>query len=262
MTSIGQHKRLIQIAPLMVPPSGINHDWSDISTMRKFGNNPDIDTATTPEDVWSYGGTYTFLSSAATLYASSSDAGDAVEITVEGLDADWNVQTSTVTLNGQSQVEIGSGLTWIRCYRAYNSDSTDLAGDVYVAESDTLTGGVPDTASKVKAMIVAAEQQTNMAIYTIPAGYTGYFMRGYISQVISRSSYAVVELRARLFGGVFRTGIRDGLVSTGSSRIDQYYPIPAAYPPKTDIKATVTEVGANNMDISAGFDLLLVKNSS
>lgn len=251
--------RAQQGLPIIIPPSGVSNDWATVLQVDKFGNNPNIGTLTDPEDVWSQGGTYTFLSSAATLYASCS-AASTVTIFVEGLDANYNIQTATVTLNGQNQAEIGSGLTWLRVYRAYNSSGTNLAGDVYIAETDDLTGGVPDTASKIKAKILTNEQQTLMAIYTIPAGYTGYLLRWYVSEVNPKSSYAIVELQARAFGGVFRVRRRDGVTSDGNSRLSEQPPIAYAFTEKTDIKVVVREVGANDMDISAGFDLLLVSN--
>ena len=48
------------------------------SYVGKFGENPDVDTGTTPEDVWEGGGAYTYDAdaSAPIQYLSSSDAGD------------------------------------------------------------------------------------------------------------------------------------------------------------------------------------------
>ncbi len=245
-------KRAEMILPAIVPLA--DHDWTDIKQVDKFGANPDISTTTDPEDIWDQGGTYTFLSSAQTLYISSSDNSDTVDITVEGLDANWALQTATKALTGQTQTALAG--TWLRVFRAYNADSTNLAGDVYVAETDDLTGGVPDTASKIKAKITSTAQQTLMAIYTIPTGYTGYMLRWYASQAIGQSNYAIVELQAKASGNVFRTKRRVGLTSGGN--LQEKFPIALGFAAQTDLKIVCREVGANNMDVSGGFDMILV----
>lgn len=232
------------------------------SSVHKFGRNPDVDIDTDPEDVWSYGGSYTFLSSAQTLYVSSSDASDTTQsIKVEGLDANWEPQTQSATLNGQNQVALSG--TWLRVFRAYNDSGTNLNGDVYVAESDTLTGGVPDTASKVKAHVESVYQQTLMAIYTIPAGKTGYLVKWYIT-INSNGSTSEKEcdaaLYTRLDGKVFRLKEYVGLDNHGAGSWNYDYPIPLKLPEKTDVKVVADTVSSNNTDVTAGFDIILIDN--
>lgn len=153
---------------------------SDIPTILKFGRNQAV--GLTEEDLWLYGGEETLLTSAATMYASCTDNTNGVGqvLVVEGLDANWVSQEGRVTLTGQTQAAItkedGSAATWTRIHRAYQiSAAPDPVGDVYIAESDTLTLGVPDTATKVHGLIdfSDAAQQTQKAIYTIPAGHVG-----------------------------------------------------------------------------------------
>ena len=241
--------------PIIVPIR--NHNWNDVKQVEKFGANHVVDTATDPEDCWSQGGTYTFLAAAATLYVSSDSAADtAKSINVQGLDANWNLQTKSVTLTGQTQAVIGG--TWLRVFRAYNESATTLAGNVYIAETDTLTTGTPQTASKIKAKIDLGDGQTMMAIYTVPNGYTAYMTRWYTTLAISRASYAVVQMKKRLSGGVFRTTREVGLTGAGNSIYQESLNIAIPFPAKTDIKITILEVGANDMNIDGGFDLLLV----
>lgn len=240
--------------PVIIPL--VDHNWNDLIQVEKFGGNPTIDTDTDPEDVWDQGGIYTFLNSSAVLYASSSDGGDTVDINIQGLDANWDIQTQSVTLTGTAQVAISG--SWMRVFKAYNEDSTDLAGDVYIAETDTTSAGVPDTASKIKAKVILSKQQTLMAIYTVPNGYTAYMTRWYVSQAISKSSYAVIELLSRENGGVFRTKRHVGVNSDGGSQWNEPLNPAIPFPAKTDIKVNVVEVGASDMDIAAGFDLILV----
>jgi hypothetical protein len=242
--------------PIIIPIR--NHNWNDVKQVEKFGANHDVDTNSDPEDCWTQGGTYTFLTTATALYASSSSAADTVSINVQGLDGDWNLQTKSVTLTGQTQALIPG--TWLRVFRAYNESATLLAGDVYIAgdAGAAITGGVPDVASLIKAKIDLGDGQTMMAIYTVPNGYTAYMTRWYATLAVSRASYAVVQLRKRASGGVFRASREIGLTGAGNSIYQELLNIAIPYASKTDIKITIKEVGANDMDVDGGFDLLLV----
>lgn len=235
-----------------------------ISTINKFGHNLGIDTNTVPEDVWDGGGTYNFIAddSPVTLYASSTDAGDNQIINGQGLDAGFNLQSGNVTLNGQSQVEIGSGLTWTRFFRGYNTNGTAFSGTVYIAESDTLSGGVPQTSSKIKAIINPTYQQTEMAIYTVPAGYTAAIEAWWVSILRGATTKAAdVLLYRRDYGGVFRDLMHVGISTTGTGYYRHPFTPAIKLLEKTDIKITVDNVTSNNTIITGGFDITLNANT-
>ena len=72
---------------------------------RNFGYNSDIDTTTNPEDIWDYGGQYTFGSdSGETIRVSSSNTGDTDSFTVQGLDENFLNKSVTLNLSGQTPV--------------------------------------------------------------------------------------------------------------------------------------------------------------
>ena len=235
------------------------------SLVFKFGRNPDIDTGTDPEDVWTYGGTYTYNDTPSIQYISSSNALDiGMEITVEGLDENYNPQSITVALNGQNQTQIGTGETFVRVFRAYNSGPLEFAGNLLIYD-DTVTSvtlGVPSPTTSIKAEVKAIEQQTYMAIYTIPAGKTGYFLGGAISLTTGASANksAIVDLKTRQFGGVFRSQETIAITSTGTSNFSQNLHAlgPLKIPEKTDVKARGREVDANDTGVAAYFSILLV----
>src|SRR5210317_907931 len=89
-------------------------------SVHKFGFNSSVDT--TLATVWDQGGLYSYLGSASALYISSSSANDtaagtgARTVTVSGLDNNFDQKVETVTLNGQSGVEL-NGSTWFRVNR-------------------------------------------------------------------------------------------------------------------------------------------------
>jgi hypothetical protein len=232
------------------------------SEVLKFGRNPEIDTANAA-DIWTMGSaatgrqqyTYTFMSSAAALYISSSNATDTQVYEVQGLDADWTLQTATVTAAGQTKTAITG--TWIRVFRVRNSGTTNNAGSVYIYEDDTPTAGVPATKSKIKAHIEIGQNQTLMAIYSIPANTTAYLYSFYASMNRSVSTGgADMFLYVRPFGGVFQVKYVLGTIGAGSGLFQHEYQIPLEIEPKSDIKVRA-EVNANDTDISAGFDLVL-----
>jgi len=240
----------------------------DHSLIFKYGRSPELNSSDAPADVWTYADNaadYTYPTVAATNYISSSDNADTTEITVEGLDADWNPQTATVTLAGNTKTEIGTGLTWIRVFRAFNSGSSSIAGTVYVYEDDTTsTPGVPDDPTKVKAHILAVDQQTYMALYTVPDGHTAYFLGGAVSLITGASSSksATVELQTTNGNGIFLSKELIQLVSAGSSNFaqDLHALGPLAIPARTDVKARIRTIGANSTGITAYYGILLVRD--
>ncbi len=227
------------------------------SFVNKFGGNDDVDAGDTPVDIWSFGGAYTFSTTADIDTVSSSSASDTTNVVIEGLDTNWEHVTQEVTLTGQTAVELTTPL--IRCYRMYNAGSVNFDGDIYTSVAGTLTAGVPVDAD-VRAMITKGDEQTMMAIYTVPAGKTAFLVDSYSTLGRTRSSIATMEMRVRGFGGVFKLKNRITLGSDGNSSFQKENALFAAVPEKTDIKMQCSYVSINSVEITAGFDILLVDN--
>lgn len=243
-------------------------DVSGHSLVFKYGRNDDIDTGSDPEEIWTYGGTYTYNNTPSVQYISSDNATDLGQIiTVEGLDENYEELSLTVVLNGQNQTQIGTGETFVRVYRAFNSGPTEFAGNLLIYD-DTNGGvvlGVPTVTSSIKAEIRAIDQQTYMGLWTVPADHTAFFLGGAISITTgaSASKSATIELRTRPFGGVFISRELIGLSSTGSSSFSQDLNAlgPLRIPEKTDIQTRAREVSANDTGVSVYFSVLVVNNS-
>jgi len=181
------------------------------SVVHKFGHAENIDTADNDVIVWD-GPTVSdnykltpaqlFSSTTADIDSISSDnAGDTVDITIQGLDGTYALVTQTATLNGQTRVALDTPL--MRVFRAYNDSGTALAGDVYIYVNGAVTGGIPDTDADVKAIVQAGQEQTLMAIYTVPAGYTAYMSVLYMSITSRVASNATLSQFRRERGGRF-----------------------------------------------------------
>ncbi|MBL4886762.1 MAG: hypothetical protein JKY95_19825, partial [Planctomycetaceae bacterium] len=136
-------------------------------------------SSTAFETLWDQGGDLTYLTSDTQLYISSSSASDTtVLVRVEDMTDDYERITYTVQTNGQTQVALpGLSFRTVQCLVLLGSDTP--VGDLYIAESDTLTLGVPDTASKIKSKIAlapfdagefASTNITHNGFFTVPAG--------------------------------------------------------------------------------------------
>jgi hypothetical protein len=163
----------------------------EVHVIDKFGYNSAVGTGG-EEDIWSVGGEETMLTSGATMYVSCTDNVNGVgqTIRVYGLNENWHQVYGQAVLTGNTQAEIkdmdGGAMTFTRIHRAFQSSAgADPVGDVYIAESDTLTGGVPDTATKIHGKVdyTNAAQQTQKAIFTIPRDHIGliYEVQGYLA---------------------------------------------------------------------------------
>ena len=221
----------------------------------KFGENPDIDTGTIPEDIWEYGGEYIYDADGTAPIVSlvSDDASDTEEIVVQGLDIDGNLVTQSIILTGTTRVALTTPL-W-RVFRMFNNGSVAIAGTVYCYTS---TGNTP-APSEVRAIISGSNNQTLMAIYTIPKGKVGFLVRGELG--CSRSQTAGASQCAydsRRYGKVFRVKKRVDITNQGTSAYTDKRTAPDPIPSLTDIKLAVENVSANNTGVFGTFDILLI----
>jgi hypothetical protein len=231
------------------------------SSVYKFGYNPDING--TEETVWSQGGDVVWPAAAFTAFISSSSTADtsagtgAQTVTVEGLDENYAVQSVTVSMNGQTQVQIGDASGWIRINRAFVATAGSggtAAGTVYIAATG-VSSGVPT--GTIYASITDGNQ-TQMAVYTVPASHTLYLDDLIFTAAISQANnYATVKLNTRDFGSnVFRTKFINVLQSN-ELIIDFEFPL--AIPEKTDIECRAVTSNTNNQ-IGASFQGVLIAN--
>lgn len=244
-------------------------DVSNTTFVHKFGNAPDFDATDGLVTVWdgAEDGTaweqmvYVYSTSAAIDSISSSNGADTQTINIQGLDVNYNIVSQEITLNGQTRVTLSTNL--IRAFRGFNISATPFLGHVIVYENTALAGGVPVDTTKIRVVIDPLAQQTNMAVYTIPAGYTGYMRDWYAATAgANKNSNYVIELIAKEQGGVFRNKHNSALSDNGTSAYQHKYEEPEIFLEKTDIemRCSVLSAGATAASVSGGFDLVLVEN--
>lgn len=222
------------------------------------GRNTDVDLAAA-EDIWTGGAVYapptaarlhTLVSGSA---ADASDGTGARTITVIGLDSSFLVQSETVTLNGTT------GVSTTKSYRRILSLRVATAGSG-LANAGAITATAA-TDSTVSARIEIGKNRSEMAIYTVPAGKTAYFMCWYGSINLSLITGAVdlsllVKFNCDVSTSVYENICSRGVVATGTSSFTQASAIPFPINGPADIKIQCA-AKADNHDVSAGFELAL-----
>ena len=214
----------------------------------KFGYNPEIQNIS--ETIWDYGGVYTYLTTdvAMTVTSSAGVADNGVVVTVAGLDANYNEVSETVTLAGAGTATTTQ--TFLRVYRAYLDDSQDATGAISITNAGT-----------VYAYIGAAENQTLMALWTVPAGYTAYIFQTDVTSFTEQNNkIATISMRIRDFGdNYFRTRDKFDVFQASTSQV-YHFPIPV--PEKSDIEFRAIASSSNaDLKVAARFDIVYIENS-
>ena len=221
----------------------------------KFGENLDVDGSM--ETIWDAGGLYTYLTSAGVLTVTSTDGDDAAAgtgartVTVEGLDANYNPVSETLTVGG------GAGsVEFFRVFRAFVATSGTSGaneGTISIAQGATTLAQIRTVGSPTATGL----GQTFMSIYTVPAGYTGYI-------------YQLDVSTAKADGDVFlmKRGVNDNstwraqdVMHTNNNDIERVYTFPLKIEEKTDVEVRALSP-TNNMKCAATFSVLLVQNDS
>jgi hypothetical protein len=210
------------------------------SHINKFGYNSSV--GATFETVWDGSNLYTYIGTAGTALVTSSNTSDDNNGTVEiqGLDANYNVQTVTATIGGSATTE-----TFIRVFRVKM-----LTANTGTSNVGTITVTVDSTAA---AIISPTKGQTLMAVYTIPAGKKGYLLK--LQGNLEKAKESEFQLMAKPFGGAFNI---KGKFGSSGDVVNYDYPVPLEFDEKTDIEVQV-RAGATTA-AGALFDLILLDN--
>jgi hypothetical protein len=203
------------------------------TSINLFGNTTLLgSTAYGPlwEGLTGAGGTYAYPASAVIMTLVSSSASDtAVTVRIFGLGAGYVAQTEDVALNGTT------GVNTTKSFLRINQMQT-LSGNA--------VGAITAVNSAVTyAKITAGNADTQMSLYTVPAGYTFYQTYYQADTNTSVTSGAYVKLRTYYVdneaGGVIHAATQTAFTQQLSIPL-QY---PQAFPEKCDIQFQMLGAG-------------------
>jgi hypothetical protein len=220
----------------------------------KFGENLDVDGSM--ETIWDGGGMYTYLTTAGVLTVTSTDSDDAASgtgartVTVEGLDANYNQVSETLTVGGSA-----GSVEFLRVFRAYVASSGSTGtneGTISVASGATTLAQIRTAGSPTSSGL----GQTFMAVYTVPAGYTGFIYQWGVSTAKADGD---IFLACRRYNddGVWRS---HDVMHTNQNSIERDYKFPLKMEEKTDCEVRAYSP-TNNMKVASTFCILLVQNN-
>lgn len=221
-------------------------------SVNKFGGNVDI-AANTKEDVWDVGGEYPYPSNgtAPITHIVSTSAIDTEPIEIQGLDINGAEIVQTITLTGTTIAPLTTAL-W-RVFRLKNVGTSDLVGAVDAVDSGE---------TEIYARISIGNNQTLMALYTVPLGYIALLTK-YYATTVDATNKSPTSTRFGLWArdttvdGVFQLKHVVGIPAGGSMVEHAFIPFPSTTE-LTDIKITALPLD-QAADVAAGFDLILVE---
>ena len=214
--------------------------------VHKFGFNPLIND--TEETIWDVGGIYSYPSTAVKMTATSTDGAndEDVQVTIQGLDADYNEISETVTLNASGTEETNS--FFLRVFRASIEGSQEPSGTINITNTGT-----------TYARVTLGDNQTLMCVWTVPAGYTAYLLQKDVTCLTeANNKFGTIRLVSRELNGVFKTKDK---FAVQNDHTEIAYSIPLSIPEKTDIEVRAIGSSSNSeLHVSAGLDIIYIKN--
>lgn len=253
-TKIGE-KRALDVTNTFDPLAITTGEVPGTMIVNKFGRNLDIDTGI-PEDIWNGGGLYAgFPTGAAeTFQAFSSSASDTGVLTITYLPSftSTEYQQASVTLNGTTPVSFGVSGVRMHTARYDSGNSTTFnVGTITVRHTVTTTN--------VFCVMPIGRSQTNVAAYTVPLGCTGYITRFFARLVGSTTGFADGALWIR--GKDQSPRLRRPFTVAQQDAFEESPAGGLVIPALSDVIVRITSVSANNLDIIAGYDIVVIKDN-
>lgn len=185
------------------------------STVNIYGYQPTVGQTSIP--IWENATAYTYPIAATKMNLAGSN-GDTASIQINGLDANYVAISETLVLNGTTPVETTKAYLRINSMQVTVGSATNPAGVVTLKDLTNTT---------VYAQINAGVGRTQMAIYTVPAGYTFFLQR--------------VNIYTSLNGNNFATYINKQISPNGVVTLTQQAPFAISYEARRIMPRAVTE---------------------
>ncbi len=215
-------------------------DINNFTGIQKFGYNSSVGTSF--ETIWDGGGDYTFISSAGTATATSSDTDDNTgTVEIQGLDSNYDLATETITIGGSA-----SSTSFIRVFRAkiINANTGDAnVGTITITVSSTTVAQIQPTYG-----------QTLMCVYTVPRKHRAYIVQKDIGSSKDLENEIILRIKGIDNGNAWNTR---SFITTRGGFVEKNFAVPEIINPKTDIEMRAKSSATSS--ISAGFELILEK---
>lgn len=213
------------------------------STQNIYGYQTTVGTTFIP--IWENATAYTYPVAATQMHLAGS-VGDTAKILINGLDANYNQISETVTLNGATAV------TTTKSYLRINGMSVSVGSATNPSGVVTLKD-LTDTT--IYAQINAGVGRTQAAIFTVPAGYTFYLSRIDINTSLNGNNFATYQNKTIASNGVVQlTQQAPFAINYHTQRV-----MPRPFAEKTDIQL-MCKVNSSTGAISISQEGWLIKN--
>jgi hypothetical protein len=226
------------------------------SAQNIFGYGTTPATAGLFRTVWENMATvdYVFPSSATTMTLTGG-AGDTATITIVGLDANYNILTENLALNG------ATGVTTVNAYFRINSMFVATGSATNPSNTVTLTNGGVTYAQINTATVngvAGSIGTTQMAVYTVPAGSTfhGFRYGAYSSFNGNSTNYTTYRAVTNLSSGVQRIVVQTPFNT--NYEVQRHFPFP--YIAGTDLRFQIASSAATAAVVSVNIGGVLVAN--
>ena len=215
-------------------------------------------TAGTFRTVWeNMASTDYVFPSAATTMTLTGGSGDTATITIVGLDASYNVITENLVLNG------ATGVTTANSYFRINSMFVSTGSATNPANVVTLTNG-GNTYAQINTAVVNGTTGsigvTQMAVFTVPAGYTfyGYRFGAYSSFNGNSVNYVTYRAVTNLSSGAQRIIVQTPFST--NYEVQRHFALP--YAEKTDLRWQVAPSATTAAVVSINIGGVLIANKT
>jgi hypothetical protein len=200
---------------------------------------------------------YVFPTSAMTMYLVSASAGDTATILISGLDANYNLLSESLALNGTTPVATANQYFRINGISVSVGSATNPAGVVTLSNSGATVIYAQINTATING-VTSSIGTSQMGVYTVQTGYTfyGYRYAAYSSFNGNSANYTTYRAVTNAPSGVQKVIIQTPFNT--NYEIQRHFPFP--YAAGTDLRFQIASSAATAAVVSINIGGILIAN--